>query len=72
VAGLVLLLIPAIGSVYPVPAAPVSYFPYIFLAYLLIGIVRVVALKVQAPERIKEIREKIHSQHAPELLAPEA
>jgi hypothetical protein len=32
----------------------------------------VVALKVQAPERIKEIREKIHSQHAPELLAPEA
>ena len=72
VAGLVLLMIPAIGSVYPIPAAPVNYFPYIFLAYLLTGIVRVVALKVQAPERIRQIREKNHSQHAPELLAPEA
>jgi hypothetical protein len=68
----VMAILMFVTSVYPVPAAPVSYFPYIFLAYLLIGIVRVVALKVQAPERIKEIREKIHSQHAPELLAPEA
>jgi hypothetical protein len=31
--GLGLLLIPAIGAVYPVPPAPVSYFPYIFAAY---------------------------------------
>ena len=27
---LALLLIPAVGSVYPVPAPPVNYFPYIF------------------------------------------
>ncbi|MBV8587402.1 MAG: APC family permease [Verrucomicrobia bacterium] len=72
VAALALLMIPAIGSVYPVPSAPVNFFPYIFLAYLLVGLVRIVALKVQAPERIKEIREKIHSQHAPDLLVPEA
>jgi amino acid transporter len=72
VAGLALLMIPAIGSVYPVPPAPVNYFPYIFLIYLLIGIVRVFALNVQAPERIKEIRDKIHSLHAPDLLAPDA
>ena len=37
VASLVLLLIPSIGSVYPVPAAPVKYFPYAFLVYLIGG-----------------------------------
>jgi amino acid transporter len=31
------LLVPTVGSFYPVPAAPVRYFPYYFLAYLLIG-----------------------------------
>ena len=35
VAAVVLMLIPAIGSVYPVPDPPVRYFPYIFLGYLL-------------------------------------
>ena len=30
-------MIPAVGSVYPIPDAPVSYFPYVFLAYLVIG-----------------------------------
>jgi amino acid transporter len=35
---LALLIIPAIGSVYPAPAPPTSYYPYIFLAYFLIGV----------------------------------
>jgi amino acid transporter len=35
---LVLLLVPAVGSVYPVPAAPVNLFPYIFLVYFLVGL----------------------------------
>jgi amino acid transporter len=35
---LALLLIPAVGSVYPVPAPPTNYFPYIFVAYFAIGI----------------------------------
>ena len=34
---LVLLLVPTIGSVYPVPAAPVEYFPYMFGAYFILG-----------------------------------
>ena len=75
-AAVLMLLIPAIGSVYPVPPAPVNYFPYIFLGYLLIGIVRVVMLRIQAPERLKAIREQVRSQHLPDLLgatsAPEA
>ena len=37
IAALALLCIPAVGSVYPIPAAPVMYFPYLFLAYLAIG-----------------------------------
>jgi len=59
-----------------VPPAPVNYFPYIFLGYLLIGVIRVVALRIQAPERLKAIREQVRSQHLPDLLgtasAPEA
>ena len=31
------LLVPTVGSFYPVPAYPVSIFPYIFLGYMLLG-----------------------------------
>jgi amino acid transporter len=31
------LMVPLIGSFYPLPAVPVRYFPYYFLAYLLVG-----------------------------------
>jgi hypothetical protein len=31
------LLVPLIGSFYPVPAWPVDSFPYIFLGYMLLG-----------------------------------
>jgi len=34
---LALLMIPTVGSVYPIPDAPVLYFPYLFLAYLASG-----------------------------------
>lgn len=34
---LALLLVPAIGSIYPVPAPPNDRFPYIFAAYALVG-----------------------------------
>jgi amino acid transporter len=35
---LALLIIPAIGSVYPVPAPPTNTFPYIFLGYFALGV----------------------------------
>ena len=38
---LILLVIPAVGSVYPVPPAPVRFFPYAFLIYLAVGMVLV-------------------------------
>ena len=36
---LAFLLVPLVGSVYPVPPAPVNYFPYIFAAYFAIGLI---------------------------------
>jgi amino acid transporter len=55
VAAMVLLLVPTIGSVYPVPAPPVNAFPYVFAAYLFIGYVRIMAMQHQKPQRIEEI-----------------
>jgi len=37
VISLLLLMVPIVGTVYPVPPAPMNYFPYIFLAYLVAG-----------------------------------
>jgi amino acid transporter len=39
VIALAFLLVPAVGSVYPVPAPPVNAFPYIFLAYFAVGLI---------------------------------
>jgi amino acid transporter len=36
-ASLLLLIIPTVGSVYPVPPAPLKFFPYLFVGYLIIG-----------------------------------
>jgi amino acid transporter len=38
ISALVLLAVPAVGSVYPIPDPPVNYFPYLFLVYLAAGI----------------------------------
>ena len=47
------------------PAAPVNYFPYAFLAYLAVGLIRVFALKIKAPERMKAIHEQVRLQLCP-------
>jgi hypothetical protein len=69
VLALALLLIPAIGSVYPVPAPPVNYFPYIFLIYLAIGLFRALAYKVRDPKTLQEIREELTEMRMPGGLA---
>jgi amino acid transporter len=63
VAALALMLIPAIGSVYPVPDPPVRYFPYIFLGYLAIGLGRINWMRMSVPERLQEIRQEVLAQH---------
>lgn len=64
VAALVLMIIPAVGSVYPVPDPPVNAFPYAFGAYLWFGILRVMAMQHQKPDRIQEIAKEIKQVHA--------
>ena len=32
------LLVPTVGSFYPLPVAPIRYFPYYFFAYMLVGV----------------------------------
>jgi amino acid transporter len=62
-ASVILLLVPAVGSVYPVPAWPVNIFPYIFLAYLAMGISWFMVLR-RRPDFVQQVRSRIHAEHA--------
>lgn len=55
VAGVLLMIIPAVGSVYPVPAPPLNYYPYVFLGYLFLGGLRLVLMYIARPERHQAI-----------------
>ena len=61
---MVLLLIPIIGSVYPFQAPPVQYFPVAFIAYLWFGVLRVMGMRHQKPERVSEVSAEVRSQHS--------
>jgi amino acid transporter len=69
VAGMVLLLIPAVGSVYPAPPAPDNYFPYVFGIYLLMGLFRAFAFKIRDPKTLTQVREELKTFHLPAGLA---
>ena len=70
IASLLLLAIPAIGSVYPVPAPPVNAFPYCFLAYLGVGLVWILVLHRRQPATAASIRDDLRLSH--DRFAPEA
>jgi amino acid transporter len=63
IASLVLLAVPAIGSVYPVPPAPVMYFPYLYLAYLAIGIAWILSFHRRQPSASVTIRQDLQVMH---------
>ncbi|MBV8138474.1 MAG: APC family permease [Deltaproteobacteria bacterium] len=69
-ASVVLLLVPAVGSVYPVPSWPVNIFPYIFLGYLALGLGWFMVLRSNR-DFINGITDRIHAEHgsAPISLA---
>ncbi len=64
VASVVLLMVPAVGSVYPVPSWPVNIFPYIFLGYLAIGLGWFAMLRAR-PDFADRVRDRVHAEHAP-------
>jgi amino acid transporter len=55
VLAVVCLLVPTVGSFYPVPSAPVRYFPYYFLGYLLVGAVWLFTVSRRHPGVLGEI-----------------
>jgi amino acid transporter len=55
VIALVLLMVPIVGTVYPVPPAPMNYFPYIFLSYLVAGVI-LVSIRSRSVVEIDGIR----------------
>jgi amino acid transporter len=63
-ASLVLLMIPAVGSVIPIPDPPVNYFPYIYLVYLAIGIAWIVGFHARKPMAVGEIKQDLEANHA--------
>ena len=63
-ASLLLLMIPAVGSVVPIPDPPVNYFPYAYLIYLAIGIAWILAFRVRKPSALGQIRQDLESSHA--------
>jgi amino acid transporter len=63
IASLALLAVPAVGSVYPVPSAPVMYFPYLYLAYLVIGVAWILSFHKRQPAASGTIRADIQQHH---------
>jgi len=63
-AAVALLLVPAVGSVYPVPSWPVNIFPYIFIGYLLMGIGWFMWLRRRAGFA-EQVRQTVYVDHSP-------
>jgi hypothetical protein len=66
-ASVALLLVPAVGSVYPVPSWPVNIFPYIFLAYLAIGITWILMVHRWTPGYAADVQQRVYSDHGQEV-----
>jgi len=63
VVAMALMLIPIIGSVYPLQPPPVEYFPVAFIAYLWFGVLRVMGMHHQKPARVSEVSTEVRAQH---------
>lgn len=50
------LLLAIVGSLYPVPAPPSNYLPYVFLALLALGLARFAYVRYKNPDVIKDIQ----------------
>ncbi len=61
VMAVVFLLVPAVGSVYPVPPYPANIFPYLFLSYFAIGTVWFLVLFNRSPKVIEQIKQDLET-----------
>lgn len=60
---IIFMLIPVVGSVYPVPAAPFNVFPYLFLMYLVVGGGWFLMLRLHSPEIIENMEQELAEIH---------
>jgi amino acid transporter len=67
VIALALLIVPIVGTVYPLPPAPLNYFPYIFAAYLLAGVV-LVSIRSRSRVEMDSIRKVLEESTTPVAL----
>jgi len=56
----IILLIPIVGSVYPLAAYPYNLFPFIFLVWLVVGAIWFVIQKVKNPSLVANIKTDVH------------
>ncbi len=59
VLGCVLMVLALVGSLYPIPAAPLVYFPYGFAAYMLIGAIWFFVVKSREPQVLVSIEQDL-------------
>ncbi|MDX2212630.1 MAG: APC family permease [Oculatellaceae cyanobacterium bins.114] len=63
VISVVFMIIPTVGSIYPVPPTPFNVFPYLFLMYLVAGGCWFLMLRLHSPEVIEDMEEAIEAVH---------
>ncbi|MBA3921489.1 MAG: hypothetical protein H0X31_07250 [Nostocaceae cyanobacterium] len=59
----IFMLIPLIGSIYPVPPAPYNTFPFLFLLLLAVGGGWILRLRLYSPNLIKIIENDLEAIH---------
>jgi amino acid transporter len=67
IAALVLLIVPIVGTVYPQPPYPQNWFPYIFGAYVLAGVV-LVLVRSRSSSEFEQIRQVLGESTASPVL----
>jgi amino acid transporter len=59
VASVILLAVPLVGSVYPVPDGAYAWLPYVFLAFIGLGLAWFLVLRIRAPGRLRELEDEM-------------
>ncbi len=57
------MLVPVIGSVYPVPDAPYNLFPYLFLLLLAAGVLWYLMLRRRSPQIVANMKRDLEAVH---------
>ena len=59
IGSIILMAVPFVGSLYPIPAPPYNYLPYVFLVLLAVGVARFAYLRYSQPNVIRAIQDDL-------------